>query len=37
MEVSVNGATPIAGWFVMESSFQMDEDWGYPYDLGNLQ
>jgi hypothetical protein len=21
----------------MESSFQMDEDWGYPYDLGNLQ
>jgi hypothetical protein len=26
----------IAGWFIRENSIQMDDDWGYPYDLGNL-
>ena len=28
---------PIAGWTRMEKSQpKMDENWGYPYDLGNL-
>ena len=26
---SINGGTPIAGWF-----FNMDDDWGDPYDSG---
>ena len=32
MGVSINGGTPIAGWFLMEYSIKMDDDWGYPYD-----
>ena len=24
------------GWFIMENPMKMDDDWGYPYDLGNL-
>ena len=24
-------------WFVVEDTIQMDDDWGYPYDSGNLQ
>ena len=29
--------TPIAGWFSSWKipSFEMDDDWGYPYDFGN--
>ena len=28
---------PPNGWFRMEKkpSFEMDDDWGYPHDLGN--
>ena len=32
-------ATPIARWMVLvygKSQSKMDDDWGYPYDLGNL-
>jgi hypothetical protein len=29
--LSINGGTPIAGWFLMESSIKMNENWGYPY------
>ena len=25
MEVSINGGTPIAGWFIMENPIKMDE------------
>ena len=26
------------GWFIVEDpSLDMDDDWGYPHDLGNLQ
>ena len=28
---SINGGTPIAGWFTMENSLKIDENWGYPY------
>ena len=28
--VSINGGTPIAGWFIMEHSISMDDDWGTP-------
>ena len=33
-----HGGTPIAGWCLLEKipSFEMDDDWGYPYDSGNL-
>ena len=24
------------GWFIMEIPSKMDDDWGYPYDSGNL-
>ena len=28
--------TPIAGWFNFGKSYEnMDDDWGYPHDLGN--
>ena len=33
--VSINGDTPIAGWPIRENPTDMDDDWGYPYDLGN--
>jgi hypothetical protein len=31
--------SPIAGWFTIENPIKymnMDDDWGYPHDLGNL-
>jgi len=28
MEVSING--PIAGWFMMEKTDEVDENWGSP-------
>ena len=31
MVVSINGGTTIAGWFIMENTIKMDENWGYPY------
>ena len=31
-----HGGTPIAGWFIVENKIRMDDDWGYPYDLGSL-
>ena len=31
MEVSINGDTPIAGWFIREHLMKRDDDWGYPY------
>ena len=36
MRVSINGGTP--KWMVYNGKSQqkMDENWGYPYDLGNL-
>ena len=38
MEVSINGGTPIAGWFIRENPVKVDDDWGYPYfrTLGHL-
>jgi hypothetical protein len=27
---------PQTGWFIMEIPIKMDDDWGYPHDLGNL-
>jgi hypothetical protein len=35
LRVSINGGTPIAGWFVRENSVKMD-DLGEPHDVGNL-
>ena len=34
---SINGGTPIAGWFLSwkTPSRSMDDDWGYLYDSGN--
>ena len=34
-----HGGTPIAAWFIAWNipSFEMDDDWGYPKILGNLQ
>ena len=36
MEVSINGGTP--KWMVYSGKAEnkMDENWGYPHDLGNL-
>ena len=31
MGVSINGGTPIVGWFIMEHPTKMDDNWGYPY------
>ena len=33
----VMGGTPIAGWFLLGKvpSFEMDDEQGYPHDLGN--
>ena len=38
MGVSINGGSPIAGWLVYKgkSHLEMDDEWGYPYDSGNL-
>ena len=33
--VSINGHTPIAGWSIRENPTDMDDECGYPYDLGN--
>ena len=38
----MGGSTPIAGWFISwkihgKSHLEMDDNWGYPYDSGNLQ
>ena len=27
---------PQNGWFIRENPIKMDDDWGYPYNLGNL-
>ena len=35
MGVSINGDTPVAGWFIRENPIKMDDDWGTPI-LGNL-
>jgi len=34
--ISINGVTQNV-WFIMEDPIEMDDDWGYPHDLGNLQ
>ena len=31
-----DGGSPIAGWLIMGNRMKMDDDWGYPYDSGNL-
>jgi len=31
LEVSINGGSPIAGWFIREKPIKMDDDRGYPY------
>ena len=40
MGVSINEATPIAGWSISwkihENPIKMDDNWGYPHDLGHL-
>ena len=33
---SRNGDNPQNRWFIRENPTKMDDDWGYPYDLGNL-
>ena len=30
-----HGGTPITGWFITGNSFERDDNWGYPHDLGN--
>ena len=37
MRVSINGGSPIAGWFLRENPIKMDDDWGYPHFRGNPQ
>ena len=36
MEVSWNRGTQELLVFVRDNPMKMDDDWGYPYDLGNL-
>ena len=36
MGVSINGGTPLAGFIVENPNRKVDDDWGYPYDFGNL-
>jgi len=31
MGISMNGGSPIAGWFRMENPMKMDDNWGYPH------
>ena len=31
MEVSIVMGVPQNGWFIVENSIQMDDDWGYPH------
>ena len=39
MGFSINGDTPssLDGLFHGKPIFKMDDNWGYPYDSGNLQ
>ena len=34
---SLREGTPIVGWFIIENAIRMDDNWGYPHDLGNHQ
>ena len=34
--VSINGGTPKCGVYKGTSQSKMDDNWGYPYDSGNL-
>jgi len=36
MGVSINGGTPIAGWFIRENPIKVDDKWGTPI-YGNPQ
>ena len=36
MGVSVNGGTPKTDGYFRENPTKIDDDWGYPHDLGHL-